>query len=103
MRPLHLFALFFVLHELVAYLANDMIMPGMLQVIQEFHAPQTYVALSLNFYILGNCVLLLFVGGMSERYGKRLIMLLGNLFFLIFTLTVTVSQNIYQFIFWRFL
>ena len=33
------FAFFFVLYELTTYLSNDMIMPAMLQVVNEFNAP----------------------------------------------------------------
>ncbi|MCD6047377.1 MAG: hypothetical protein K0S08_1024 [Gammaproteobacteria bacterium] len=103
MRPLYFFALSLVLYELATYLSNDMIMPGMIQVINEFHAPQSYVALSLSAYIIGNCALLLVVGGFAERYGKRLAILLGNTLFLVFTILITFSQSINAFMLWRFL
>ncbi len=102
MRVLYFFALSLVLFELSAYLANDMIMPGMLEVVHEFHASQNYVALSLSYYILGNCALLLITGAMAERYGKRKIMLVGNIIFLVFTILIMLSKNIHQFMLWRF-
>jgi len=103
MRQLYYFALFLVLYEFTAYSANDMIMPGMMQVINDFGVGQNYVALSLSFFILGNCVLLLFIGCLAERYGKRQVMLIGNLLFIVFTLLIIVSQSIGQFMLWRIL
>ncbi len=103
MRQLYLFALFLVLYEVIVYSANDMIMPGMIQVVNDFKVGQSYVALSLSFYILGNCTLLLFTGCLAERYGKRKIMLIGNLLFLLFTVVIIFSQTINQFMLWRFL
>lgn len=103
MRSLYFFALFLVLYELSAYLANDMIMPGMIQIIQEFHASQSYVALSLSYYTLGTATFMLVVGGLAEYYGKGNIMLIGNIWFLLFTLLILCSQDIHQFMLWRFL
>lgn len=103
MRQLYLFALFLVLYEIIVYSANDMIMPGMIQVVDDFKVGQNYVALSLSFYILGNCALLLFTGWLAERYGKRNLMLIGNLLFLLFTVVIIFSQTINQFMLWRFL
>lgn len=103
MRRLYFFALFLVLFEFAAYSANDMIMPGMIQVIQNFHAPQSFVALALSLYILGNTIVMLPVGSLAERYGKGRIMIIGNFFFLLFTLLIMTSQNINQFMIWRFL
>lgn len=103
MRRLYFFSICLVLYELAAYLANDMIMPGMIQVIHTFNASQGYVALSLGYYLLGNCVFMLIAGALSEHYGKRQIMLIGNSLFLLFTVLIIFSQNIYQFMLLRFL
>lgn len=100
---MYLFALFLVLYEFTTYSANDMIMPGMIDVVKYFHAPEYYVAFSMSLYILGNCAFLLFAGFTSERYGKRKTMLWGNLLFLLFTLAIIFSTNINEFMWWRFL
>ena len=57
-----LFATFLVLYEFLTYVANDMIMPGMLQVVNSFNAPESTVATSLTFYILGGASLQIFLG-----------------------------------------
>lgn len=100
---MYLFALFFVLYEFTTYASNDMIMPGMIQVVHHFKAPEYYVAQSLSLYILGNCVFLILAGFLAERYGKRKMILSGNLLFLFFTILILFSQNIHQFMVWRFI
>lgn len=103
MRKLYLFAIFFVLYEFNTYSANDMIMPGMIEVVNEFHAPLNYVAASLSLYLLGECVIQLWLGPLAERYGKRQIILLGNLSFIIFTILIATSGTISQFMLGRWL
>lgn len=96
------FAFFLVSYEFIVYIANDMIMPGMLSVIRLFHAPETYIATSLTAYILGGSSLQLFIGPISDRYGRRPIMLLGGIWFAVFTLIIPMSQSITQFTLARF-
>lgn len=103
MRKLYLFALFLVIYEFTAYSANDMIMPGMLKVVNDFHAPISYVALSLSLYMLGECFVQLWLGPLADRYGKRQIIICGNLSFLIFTLLIATSSSITQFMLGRWL
>lgn len=97
-KTLYIFAAFLVLYEFATYSANDMIMPGMIGVVKEFNAPLKYVALSLVFYILGNTLLTLFMGPLSERYGKRKVILTGNLVFVISSAFMLVVNNIHQFL-----
>src|SRR5690606_18126930 len=82
------FACFLVLYEFLTYIANDMIMPGMLQVVHSFHASESIVATSLTFYILGGASLQLILGPVSDAYGRRPMMLLGACLFLLFTLLI---------------
>lgn len=98
---MYLFALFLVLYEFITYSANDMIMPGMIQVVNYLHAAPYYVALSFSAYILGDCIFLLFAGFLSERYGKRKVILLGNFLFLFFSILIITAANIHQFIIYR--
>lgn len=103
MRKLYLFALFLVIYEFTTYIANDMIMPGMLSVVHEFGAPLSYVSLSLSLYILGNSALQLFLGPLAERFGKRKVILTGNILFIVFTMFIMTAQNIHTFMLGRLL
>lgn len=97
-----IFSCFLVLYEFLTYIANDMIMPGMLQVVKSFHAPESTVATSLTIYILGGASLQLILGPISDAYGRRPLMLLGACLFFIFTLLIANSYSIEQFLTARF-
>ena len=103
MRRLYLFALFLVIYEFTAYSANDMIMPGMIEIVRQFNVPISYVALSLSLYMLGECATQLWLGPLAERYGKRKAILYGNFSFLVFTLLIASSFSIEQFMLGRWL
>jgi len=100
---MYIFALFFVIYEFTTYSANDMIMPGMIEIVKNFHTHQYYVALSMSLYIFGNCIFILFASFFTEKFGKRRILLTGNFLFLLFTVLITFSTNIHVFILLRFL
>ncbi len=97
-----IFACFLVFYEFLTYIANDMIMPGMIKVIESFHGPETAIATSLTAYILGGASLQLFLGPISDRYGRRPVMLSGALLFFLCTIAIACSNSIGQFIIARF-
>lgn len=97
-KQLYLFALFLVLYEFTVYAANDMILPGMLNVVHEFDVSVKYVALSLVYYILGNTLLQLFLGPLAERLEKRKLLLIGNIIFIITGILMLFTTNISQFL-----
>ena len=75
------FAGFLVLYQFLTYIANDMIMPGMIAVVSSFHGQESAIATSLTAYILGGASLQLFLGPISDCYGRRPVMLFGAAFF----------------------
>lgn len=93
-----LFAVFFILYEFNTYIANDMIMPGMIKVVTEFNSPVENIAKSLSLFIIGGSSLQIFLGPLCDRYGKRNILLAGNLFFLIASGVIPFVINIEQFL-----
>ncbi|CAM2899923.1 MFS transporter [Legionella worsleiensis] len=97
-----IFAFFLVSYEFLTYLANDMIMPGMILVVRLFNAPESMVATSLTVYVLGGASLQLVLGPISDAYGRRPMMLLGASLFFIFTLWIACSSSMNQFLIARF-
>ncbi|KTD23637.1 multidrug efflux system protein [Legionella lansingensis] len=96
------FAAFLVLYEFLTYIANDMIMPGMVQVVDSFQGPESAIATSLTAYILGGASLQLFLGPISDRYGRRPVMIFGASFFFVCTILIACSNSIEQFLLARF-
>lgn len=97
-----IFASFLVLYEFLTYIANDMIMPGMIQVVETFQGLESDIAASLTFYILGGATLQIFLGPISDRFGRRPVMLAGALVFLCFTVVIACSFSMHQFLLARF-
>lgn len=101
-RNLIFFAIFFIIYEFNAYISNDMIMPGMIKVVTEFNSPVENIAKSLSLFIIGGSTLQIFLGPLCDRYGKRNILLIGNVFFLIASGVIPFALNIDQFLAARF-
>ena len=97
-KSLILFAIFFIVYEFNAYIANDMIMPGMIKVVTEFNSPLENIAKSLSLFIIGGSSLQIFLGPLCDRYGKRNILLFGNVLFILTTILITMVVNIDQFL-----
>lgn len=98
-----LFVAFLLLYEISAYLSNDMIMPGMIKVIQSYSVSESYVAPSLTAFILGGASLQFLLGPLSDYFNRRPVMLVGVGFFLGVNLLIGFSFTIQQFILLRFL
>jgi len=78
---LNLFVIFLLIYEISTYIANDMIMPGMIKVVNSFQTSESYVSTSLSIYILGGASLQIVVGPLSDHFGRRPIMIAGAAFF----------------------
>jgi len=79
-----------------------MIMPGMIQVVKSFNAPESTVATSLTIYILGGASLQLILGPISDAYGRRPLMLIGAAIFCFFTILIANAHSMDQFLTSRF-
>lgn len=101
-RQAIIYAIFLVLYEFLTYIANDMIMPGMLSVVNSFHGSESSIATSLTLYILGGASLQLFLGPISDRYGRRPVMIFGAFLFFVCTVAIGCSNSMAQFLTARF-
>ena len=97
-----LFPLALVLFEFATYIAHDMIQPGMLLVTSEFNVGAEWVSTSLTAYLIGGIVLQWLLGPLSDKYGRRPVMLSGVLFFIICCVLTHWISSIEQFVALRF-
>lgn len=98
-----MFPLCLVLFEFATYIGNDMIQPGMLAVVANFNAGEEWVPTSMTAYLAGGMFLQWLLGPLSDRRGRRPVMLAGVSFFIITCLAILFAQNIEQFMVMRFL
>ncbi|WP_297196896.1 MFS transporter [uncultured Pluralibacter sp.] len=98
-----IFPLSLVLFEFATYIAHDMIQPGMLLVTREFNVGPEWVSTSLTAYLTGGIVLQWLLGPLSDRIGRRPVMLFGTAFFMLGCIAMLWVQNIEQFVLLRFL
>lgn len=98
-----LFPLSLVMFEFATYIAHDMIQPGMLQVISDFSASADWVSTSLTAYLCGGILLQWLLGPLSDRLGRRPVLLTGVAFFTVTCFLTVFTQSIEQFILMRFL
>ncbi|WP_345829574.1 MFS transporter [Erwinia sp. HDF1-3R] len=98
-----IFPLSLVLFEFATYIAHDMIQPGMLLVTSEFHVGPEWVSASLTAYLIGGVVLQWLLGPLSDRLGRRPVLLSGVAFFMLTCMATHWVQSIEQFVLLRFL
>ncbi|WP_370553884.1 MFS transporter [Edwardsiella tarda] len=98
-----LFPLCLVLYEFATYIGNDMIQPGMLSVVQTFGVDDSWVPTSMTAYLAGGMFLQWLLGPLSDRIGRRPVMLTGTLYFAVTCLAILFTDSIEQFTLLRFL
>lgn len=96
------FVIFLLLYEFSVYIANDMIMPGMLHIVKEFSVSDSYIPSSLSAFILGGASLQVLLGPLSDRYGRRIVMLMGVTLFVLSNIANGFANSIEVFMISRF-
>lgn len=102
-RQALLFPLCLVLYEFATYIGNDMIQPGMLAVVEEYRVGIEWVPTSMTAYLAGGMFLQWLLGPLSDRIGRRPVMLTGVVWFIVTCLATLLAQTIEQFTVLRFL
>ncbi|EKM0526660.1 MFS transporter [Cronobacter turicensis] len=102
-RQALLFPLCLVLYEFSTYIGNDMIQPGMLAVVEQYQAGVEWVPTSMTAYLAGGMFLQWLLGPLSDRIGRRPVMLAGVVWFIVTCLATLLAQTIEQFTVLRFL
>ena len=80
-----------------------MIQPGMLAVVEQYQAGIDWVPTSMTAYLAGGMFLQWLLGPLSDRIGRRPVMLAGVVWFIVTCLAILLAQNIEQFTLLRFL
>lgn len=98
-----MFPLALVLFEFSVYIGNDLIQPAMLAITQQFGVSATWAPSSMSFYLLGGASVAWLLGPLSDRLGRKKVLLAGVAFFTLCCLLILLTHNIEQFLALRFL
>ena len=90
-RQALLFPLCLVLYEFSTYIGNDMIQPGMLAVVEQYNAGIEWVPTSMTAYLAGGMFLQWLLGPLSDRIGRRPVMLTGVVWFIVTCLATLLA------------
>jgi DHA1 family multidrug/chloramphenicol efflux transport protein-like MFS transporter len=98
-----LFPLSLILYELPLYFSNNLFLPALPQIQQDFAVSSGTTQLSIAFWFLGASTCQVILGPLSDHYGRKKILLLGGLLFLVATAICSVTASITWFLAARFL
>ena len=102
-RATLMFPLALVLFEFSVYIGNDLVQPAMLAITRDFGVSSSWAPSSMSFYLLGGVSVAWLLGPLSDRLGRKRVLLAGVLFFVLCCLLILFTQNIQQFLVLRFL
>ena len=80
---------------------TDMYLPTLPEMANSFNTTSSLVQLSLTASMIGLAGGQLFFGPLSDKYGRRPLLIMGMCLFLISTIGSIYSQSIMQFVGWR--
>lgn len=102
-RATLMFPLALVLFEFSVYIGNDLVQPAMLAITQDFGVSSSWAPSSMSFYLLGGACVAWLLGPLSDRFGRKKVLLNGVLFFALTCLLILLTQDIESFLALRFL
>ncbi len=88
---------------IVGVSAMDIYISSLPKMVTEFHSPADILNITISAYTFGLAFGVLFVGDFSNRYGRRLVLLIGVLAFTISSFAIVFSTDIKLIICLRFL
>lgn len=97
-----IFPMALVLYDFAAYLTTDMIQPGIIQVVRDFDGDVSLAPLSVSLYMAGGMALQWLLGPLSDRIGRRPVLLTGALIFTLACIATLFTTTFEQFLVARF-
>lgn len=84
-------------------LAMDLYFPSLPAMVTSLYTTKTLIQLTLTVYILGLGLSQLFYGPLSDRFGRRGIILIGTTIFLLASIACTFATDVNQLLLFRFM
>lgn len=102
-RPTLLFPYVLITFEIAVYLSMDMYTPALPYLAKDFNMPPDYAQYTVTTWFIGALFLQLFVGPISDRLGRRPILISGILLFVISSLLCATTNQFSILLIARFL
>ncbi|MGN2428421.1 multidrug efflux MFS transporter MdtM [Raoultella sp. Lac2] len=96
------FPIALILYDFSAYLTTDLIQPGIIHVVRDFNADVALAPASVSVYMAGGMALQWLLGPLSDRIGRRPVLLAGALIFTLACLATMLTTSMTQFLVARF-
>jgi DHA1 family bicyclomycin/chloramphenicol resistance-like MFS transporter len=80
---------------------TDMYLPGLPSMVEDFHTSETLVQLSLTMGMIGLAIGQIFFGPMSQKWGRRPVLLVSMILFIAAAFLCVLSDNIESFLLCR--
>lgn len=93
--------LYLVLMSAFGSFVNDMYIPSLPEMVRSFHTDTSTVQLGLTFGMLGLAIGELFLGPLSDKYGRKPILVIALAVFCVGAVCSIWSKTIHEFIWWR--
>ncbi|WP_196406137.1 MFS transporter, partial [Citrobacter amalonaticus] len=98
----HATTLFFpmalILYDFAAYLSTDLIQPGIINVVREFDADVSLAPAAVSLYLAGGMALQWLLGPLSDRIGRRPVLVTGALIFSLACTATLFTTSMTQFL-----
>lgn len=88
-----LFPFLLVFYEISTYLSNDMYLPALPQMMQDLSITAKQAQLTITMWFLGSAGMPLFMGILSDRFGRRSVLLGGGLLYIAATFFCAIATN----------
>lgn len=93
MKHCRLFPFFLIPYEFATYLSNDMYLPAFTVLGADFGLNDKGVQLTLTAWLVGNALFQLVIGPLSDRFGRRPLLLWGGVLFVVSSLLCRYTNS----------
>lgn len=99
---IRMFPFVLVFIEIIVFLSMDMNLPALPRIAEDFQVSQDVTQYAQALWFLGSMSTQLFLGPVSEIYGRKNILLLGIVVFIVTNIVLAVTNDINLFLFARY-
>src|SRR5687767_13683065 len=102
-KALRFFPFIVIFFETTLYLSNDMYLPCIAIIANDLSLTQNQVQATLTFWFMGASCLQLILGPVSDRFGRKKIVMISCVFFVLASIACALSFNLLTFLIARFI